>query len=894
MSAPRIALLAPSLPLLDWAARQLVDQQRAALPDLSGITVLVPGTPLIAPLRAALLRHAGGALLGPRILTPAALAEEGVLTPALPALDCQLRLAQALESHRALFGGHDALALAADLHALFEALSAQIPELATDPECFVSRFARGYGAALAPLSDEARLVHTLWNAWLTETGGRHPAAARARNFAAALAALRGPLTLIGFDDMEPALAAALRPLLARTDVQLWLQGAAFGRAAEAPRAVCAQLRIEPQRVAGATDSLGRLFDDEAPLAERLRGLVLPPALAVQPARDAEHEARLAELAIRQWLLSGTRDIAIVSQDRRYARRLRALLERAGVPLRDEAGWALSTSSAAAALQHWLDCVEQDFPFRPLLALLKSVFAGAAPDAVDALESALYLRGVTGGAARLSALDENSAALLRPFVAAASHFVLHGGPRPAQQWSEALLHSARALPLWDHWALDRAGAQLLELLEDLHGSLSRSALRLSWPGFRALLRRLLEQASFVPEAGVGPVRLLTLEQSTALRCEALIIAGAAAGAFPGGTPAVSLFNQSVRAELGLPDWRSQQAVALARFRGLLQAAPAVLITYAPQNEGEDALPCPWVELLQAAGVGGAAALAARAGSAAVEVAPGEPLTLAPIPAPRPPAAAAQLPESLSASAHQALIDCPYRFHAGSSLGLRAPEEPDRPYSRQDFGERVHAILSRFTAPAAGHERGVLEQRLREAARTEFAGDLRARALAGAWLAEFESLVPDIAGWLIARGRDWPQAQAEQTLSAVLDGGLRLHGRADRLEHGALGTSSVVDYKTGAAPQNADIESGEQVQATHYALLAPQCRRVEYLQLRRDDFRSTVIEGAALDDARDGVRQRVVEVLAALQAGAGQPAHGDAETCARCDYAGLCRLGARAES
>jgi ATP-dependent helicase/nuclease subunit B len=86
----------------------------------------------------------------------------------------------------------------------------------------------------------------------------------------------------------------------------------------------------------------------------------------------------------------------------------------------------------------------------------------------------------------------------------------------------------------------------------------------------------------------------------------------------------------------------------------------------------------------------------------------------------------------------------------------------------------------------------------------------------------------------------------------------------------------------------------VQATHYALLAPQCRRVEYLQLRRDDFRSTVIEGAALDDARDGVRQRVVEVLAALQAGAGQPAHGDAETCARCDYAGLCRLGARAES
>jgi ATP-dependent helicase/nuclease subunit B len=153
------------------------------------------------------------------------------------------------------------------------------------------------------------------------------------------------------------------------------------------------------------------------------------------------------------------------------------------------------------------------------------------------------------------------------------------------------------------------------------------------------------------------------------------------------------------------------------------------------------------------------------------------------------------------------------------------------------------------------------------------------------------VPEITGWLINRRQTWPQAQAETTLQAELAPGLALHGRADRLERGADG-ASIVDYKTGHAPKAEDLDSGEQVQATHYALLAPDCARVEYLQLRRDDFKSVALAGAALESARDGVRARVLAVLQALHGGAAQPAHGDTDTCDRCDYAGLCRLGARA--
>ena len=64
---------------------------------------------------------------------------------------------------------------------------------------------------------------------------------------------------------------------------------------------------------------------------------------------------------------------MVTEDRRLARRVRALLERAGIALQDSGGWALSTTSAAAALERWLETVEEDFAHQPLLDVLKSPF-----------------------------------------------------------------------------------------------------------------------------------------------------------------------------------------------------------------------------------------------------------------------------------------------------------------------------------------------------------------------------------------------------------------------------------------------------------------------------------------------------------------------------------------
>ena len=87
---------------------------------------------------------------------------------------------------------------------------------------------------------------------------------------------------------------------------------------------------------------------------------------------------------------GRRIDRVVALDRLTARRVRALLERADVKVRDETGWKLSTTSAAAAVMRWFDLVIDDLYWRDLLDWLKSRFT-LAERADKAAEVALIER-----------------------------------------------------------------------------------------------------------------------------------------------------------------------------------------------------------------------------------------------------------------------------------------------------------------------------------------------------------------------------------------------------------------------------------------------------------------------------------------------------------------------
>lgn len=911
---PRLACLPPHADVLDWAACRLVEHYRTALPDLSHLTLIVPAAAQIARLRRLLLARAGGALLGPCITTLAGYSRMHAERAPLPTLDCKLLLADVLRQHPDLFVGHDRWALADALYALFEELSATTPELATDADRFVARIARGYGSSrLSQISAEAQTAHLLWSAYLQDTQGRNPGVAHLRALAQSFAQAtpQSAIYLIGHDYFSRAESRILNHALEQGALHLWLQGPLTGRGREALTPVLHALGtpVIPDDLSAPdarAQRLLRAFDDSGPtLRERaIPGGQADSGLRLAAATSPEHEARLVDLAVRRALLTGQRDITIVTQDRRLARRLRALLERAQIPLRDESGWALSTSAAAASLGHWLDCCEQDFPFRALLDLLKSTFFDGVTSAeIGALETSIYASGTVSGLDRLIALDGAPRPQLAALRRAARLLPASNAPaQPGQDWAASLIRSLQALPLWTQWQTDAAGMVLATALQDLQAALQRQGSRLRWQEFRELLERTLEQATFILPSSGSPVRLLTLEQAQGLRCEFLILAGASAAQFPGKPSAEAVFNHGVRAELGLSNWRERLHLQLARLRALLHAAPQILISYAPEKEGEPAQPCPWIEALLALGVlTPDTELPRLANEPGVEIAavPHEmpqPQTL-----PTPLLPAALLPSRLSAGRHQSLIDCPYQFFARSGLCLEQPREPDEPVSRRDFGERVHTIMQGFESQVPGlpapfgvsvtpQNRAEAQHKLTELAQAVFADDLRSRALARVWLAEFLDFIPDIADWMAARSGEWPQVEPELSLKRALTPELTLHGRADRVESRADGTHCVVDFKSGQAPKADDVINGESVQATHYALLAENCTQVEYFVIHRDRKKPIIVEGDDLQAARAGVRQRLLDIFAARTTGIPMPANGNQKTCDYCDYAGLCRRGA----
>ena len=76
------------------------------------------------------------------------------------------------------------------------------------------------------------------------------------------------------------------------------------------------------------------------------------------ARRFEELAWATSKAIESHLIAGKTNIALVAQDRLAARRVRALLARLGPALniRDETGWKIDTTRAAAAINSWLELI----------------------------------------------------------------------------------------------------------------------------------------------------------------------------------------------------------------------------------------------------------------------------------------------------------------------------------------------------------------------------------------------------------------------------------------------------------------------------------------------------------------------------------------------------------
>jgi ATP-dependent helicase/nuclease subunit B len=944
---------------LRYLARLLHERHRDRLPDLSRHVVLFPHAGAVPRFRRILLKQAAqdghAALLPPYIgvLSAWARRHASEQQQALSETAREILLRDLLGEIPSWSRQYHAWPLVDSLLALFDELTLHRCELPGEPAGLLPRIAKNLAAQMdeaSPFIDEARLVQALWNAWRARLAQNHwqdPPLQITDGLRRSLDNLPqdSHFYLAGFVDFTRAELEWMKTLRAQGRLTLVRHGrgaaeyadsaASFRRAREAAPGT----EATPDAYAAFLD---RVFaDDAGALARRAReqrsASRESPArgrLTIHEAADAESEARAIDLQVRRWLLEGRRDIGIVTSDRRLARRVRALLERANIGLLDAGGWTLSTTSAATALARWLECLEQRFAHGPLLDLLKSPFLqlGWGRAELDRLvpwfeQHVVRERNIAAGLdnylfglnrvraglearAGLDVVDALEQLLHRIQTTAAELLELtHGRPRAALEFLEALRESLMNLGLAPGFENDDAGRELLDVLEEMRVAAIHSGLRLSWTEFHEWLKRKMEQRRFHPPMNGRGVELMGFAESRLYRYDALIIAGSLREHLPGRVGAPAYFNDAVRTELGLPSLARRYASQFYDFRRLLEAAPRVLISLHAEHEGEPLAPSPWVERLRAFHE-----LAYRETLAdpALDWLVQQPGTMiadrtAELPSPQnPPAArlpAALVPAVLSATDHQRLIDCPYQFFAACGLGLTPEKEVQEEIEKSDFGKHVHRILQAFHTGVPGLP-GPWRQPLDETAMPQaqtlldeisqavFAADLRRRFTTRAWLYRWQRCIPAYLEWERKRAARW-KVQATETRKQRdhCDGGtcVSIVGRIDRMDRGAEGVG-LVDYKTGAPPSRDLVLQGESIQLPFYALLldGEVIAQALFLSLQDGEVaEKVVLESETIARLYEAVRQRMILLQRRLGEEAPLPAWGDAETCRVCAMEGLCR-------
>ncbi len=616
-------------------------------------------------------------------------------------------------------------------------------------------------------------------------------------------------------------------------------------------------------------------------------------------------------------------IAFIATDRTLTRRVRAMLETHGLSIRDETGWTLSTTRAAATLMTQLQACGWQASSDAVLDWLKNSPAFPEP-LVGRLENLLrqarctlwrdrdmsVLSVLARKTAKFSTEDEVAPPdeLIAFVQGLQQQLALMQSPRPLRQWwVDVVTH----LQISGVWPLMQQESAAKELITALHLSdAAQTALR-DWPlasrrmrldEFIAWVRHALEASSYLPPSvGDSHVVILPLSQLLARPFYAVVLPACDEVRLSPSPELPGSWTGPERIALGLPTREEGAAMLRAAWQQALQCQRVDLLYRKTDSGGETLLPSPLLQLHL---------LAQPSGHAMNKVAihededrtPGlnalnhRAITAAPTLQPRPRGQTVPVTR-LSASAYEDLRHCPYRFFALRQLGLKEASELDSELEKRDFGDWLHEVLKDFhqamalpaNLPADLPTRRTLLDQCAEAVseRRKFsAGEFlpyqaawpRLRDGYLDWLAEFE-----------ATGAHFVSAETWHEMGL---GPITLIGRIDRIDASASTQDApafLLDYKTESPIKTKERLKNplEDTQIAFYAALLPDdSLRAAYLNLNEKDG-TQLIEQADVVDTRDTLITGILDDMQRIANGAVLAALGEGVACDYCAARGLCR-------
>ncbi|MCW8935935.1 MAG: PD-(D/E)XK nuclease family protein [Gammaproteobacteria bacterium] len=925
--------ISANLHFTDALAKLILLAHKQSLPDLSNICIFLPNAQAVLQMRHSLIKTAQQTLLGGYIgshtqwldenITPANISKKHINQPAR-----QLLLLEALKQHSSLFKSDNHWQICDSLLELFDELSlSQHQWLDESTPIWINKLQQAYKTEtnLEHLNQEARIIHTLWHAWQEQLNDMNlqddTCSIKNRLLTDIPEDLKGKcFYIIGYERFTALEQSWCEKLSEKAQVTLVTQSSITETTHDTSDELNLLKEIYSQE---------SIFYERCKNSQKKSGFI--NKIKLYDAQSAEQETQAVDLKVRMSLLQGKTNIAVVTENRKLARRLRALLERANVSIQDTAGWALATTSAATVLERWLECIEQDFAYQPLLDLLKSPFFCEEElfnehlNLVYRFEQDIVLheniandlqrfkKGIKNRTKRLNLKNTSTAeqllTLLEKVETASKNLTsLFQSSQTCSPdvWINHFIDSIKDLGIYKQLSSDIAGQRVQEELEKLSHAYHAAAPQMSWLDLRTWIGSTLETEQFKPQGQDSAVKIMNMQQAQYCQFDSLIIAGANMKVFPGSASQHPFFNQSVRQELHLKNWHQKKDSNFRQFQQLLLAADDILITWQAEQNGEWMQVSPWVSSLQDYSQH-SLKLSLQDPELYQLTSNLKPVTnrkedllkdIETVTQAKPTINPELIPSEYSASRHQRLIDCPYKFFAADALKLKPLEQISLELLKSEYGEKVHLILHAFhqqcqdlpapfnnplTKSNKSQALKHIEELSKQVFKTQTEDSIQHRGWFDRWMDTAESYID----WQIQRQCDWDIYRLEAMSEQQLNTESKLVGRLDRIDKRGS-ELSIIDYKTGNTARQSDIDLAENIQLTSYAALMKDVCNVIYLKLDKGETKqSGILEGDVLNDLKADVLKRLETVISDIRSSKPLPSWGDSKACEYCDMSGLCR-------
>lgn len=542
---------------------------------------------------------------------------------------------------------------------------------------------------------------------------------------------------------------------------------------------------------------------------------------VMESANPEEEAQAIAVLVREAIEVPERRVAVITPDRSLAARVVAHLGRWNIVADDTAGRPLPQTAAGRVLLQLAEAVADRIAPVPLLALLGHPLVQAGEGRPVWLERVrqldLVLRGPRPGPglpAIRQAVEKREKAfpgltewwsgvedLLFPLVSLE-------GVVPLDLALVALAEAGEALCGTGLWAQadGRCLAQFVERWREAAGGVPSMVDCAELP---ALLRDAMDEIAVRPPWGGHPrLAIYGLLEARMSRADLVICSGLTEGTWPGNPAPDPLLAPPILRALGIPGADFRIGLAAHDLAAAL-GAPEVVLSHARRDASGPAIPSRFILRIQAM-----LAEQLRTEERAVELARAiaDAAPAAPYPQPKPMPSAEQRRVPIAVTALDRLRGDPYQFYASAILRLRALDPIDVDPTPAWRGTAVHDVLKVWheAGGAPGKLVPIAERMFDEMSAHPFMRTMWKPRLIDALL-WIEAETDRLAG----EGRD--VLSVEQKGEIVFDG-IRIHGRADRIDRLADGTLAIVDYKTGMPPSAKMVEQGFALQLGLIGLLA----------------------------------------------------------------------------